>query len=405
MFVERSPFERLRVLLGSLPPGRDPIDLSIGSPAHAPPAFVAEVIQRNAHLFGPYPPIAGTPNLRRAMADWLDRRYRLGGLLRERGDVLPLSGSREGLVLAAVTARDLAGKPRPTLLFANPFYAAYPAAAHAIGATAVPLAAADGILPDFGSVAEAALDAAVALYVASPSNPEGRIASAADWHALFDRAERHGFLLFADECYSEIWRAAAGPPLGALEAAKGRPEALDRLLVFNSLSKRSNLAGLRAGLVAGGRRPVEAFREYRNQAGPQLATPLQEAAAAAWDDEAHVVENRRLYDAKFADAEGILGVAPPPGGFFLWLPADAFDGDDEAAAVALWRDAGVRALPGSYLALTPEEDKNPGRGFVRLALVADATVTREALGRVAGVMQRGRTRERDQFESVGGSPR
>lgn len=405
MFVAQSPFERLRSFLDGVAPGGTPIDLSVGSPQHAPPAFVAEVIVRNAASFAGYPPIAGTANLRRAMHDWLDRRYSLGGWLREAGDVLPLSGSREGLFLAAISARDLLGKANPTVLFANPFYATYPAAAHAIGATPVPLAAAAGVLPDWDSVPAAALDAAIAYYVASPSNPQGIVASAADWHALFDRAERHDFLVFADECYSEIYREAAGAPVGALEAARDRPEALDRLVVFNSLSKRSNLAGLRAGLIAGGRRTVAAIREFRNQAGPQVPTPLQEAAAAVWDDEAHVTENRRLYDTKFADAAAILGGPTPPGGFFLWLPADAFDGDDEEATLALWRGTGVKALPGSYLALTPEGDKNPGRGFVRLALVADATVTREALDRVRSVMQRGQQRERHQFESVGGSPR
>jgi len=391
MFSVQSPFERLRRALADIPPGAPPVDLSVGSPTHAPPPFVGDVIARHAHAFGGYPPITGTASFQRAVHDFLDRRYDLVGWLRENGTVLPLNGSREGLFLAAVSARDLAGKTRPAILFANPFYQTYPAAAHALGARPVPMAAARGVLPDWESVPGEALDDAVAYYVASPSNPEGECASIADWHEIFDRAERHGFFVFADECYSEVYREEAGPPTGALEAARERPDALARLFVFNSLSKRSNLAGLRVGLMAGAVETLAAVRDLRNQAGPQVPVPLQEAAAAVFDDEAHVIENRRLYDGKFAIAERLLsprfGPVTPPAGFFLWLPVE---GDDVQAAQLLWREAGVRAVPGSFLAATPDDAPNPGAGFVRLALVADAAQAAEALERVAAILDDGR---------------
>ena len=390
MFVAQSPFERLRLLLRDEAPGGNPIDLTVGSPRHAPPAFVPEVLAKHADGFGPYPPIAGTAEFRGAVHDWLDARYDLAGILREKGDVLPLNGSREGLTFAAFLARDLAAKERPAILFANPFYQAYPAAAHALGAQAVPLAAAPGsILPDFERVPQATLARAIAYYVASPSNPEGRVASLGDWHTLFDLAERHDFFVLADECYSELYREAAGPPVGALQAARDRPESLARLFVFNSLSKRSNLAGMRVGFVAGAAAPMAAMREFRNQAAPQVPTPLQAVAAAAYRDEVHVEENRRLYDEKFADAGRVLGKEfgqiVPRAGFFLWLPTG---GDDVALCRTLWREAGVRAVPGSYLAATPADGGNPGAGYVRFALVAAADQTREALGRVAELFAR-----------------
>jgi len=381
MFEKKSPFERLRALLEDTPPGAEPVDLTVGSPRHAPPAFVADVLAANAGEFMGYPQIVGTAAFRGAVHKWIDRRYALGGFLAEHGDVLPLSGSREGLFLGAALARDLKDKRDPVILFANPAYQTYPAAAQTIRAEAVPLAAADGgVLPDFDAVPDDVLDRAVGYYFASPSNPQGVSASVADWHALFDRAERHDFFIFADECYSEIYREAAGPPVGALEAARTRPGALERLLVFNSLSKRSNLAGLRAGFVAGSRDVIAAFKDYRNLVGPQVPAPLQAVAAAVYADEAHVVENRRLYDEKYALVPEILGLPVPSGGFFLWLPVN---GDDIDVTRALWRETGVRVVPGSYLALTPSGRKNPGRGFVRLALVADASVTREALSRIA----------------------
>ncbi|WP_420393600.1 aminotransferase class I/II-fold pyridoxal phosphate-dependent enzyme [Acuticoccus sp.] len=392
MFVAHSPFERLRRALADAPPGAPPIDLSIGSPTHPSPDFVPEVLARHAGEFVAYPPFEGTASFQRAVHDWLDRRYGLEGWFREAGVVLPTSGSRDGLFFSLVTVRDILEKPRPAVLFANPFYQAYPAAAHAIGAEPVPIAAADGIVPDFEAVPEATLDRAIAYYFGAPSNPAGAVATVADWHRLFDRAERHDFFLFADECYSEIYREAAGPPAGALQAARERPDALARLVVFNSLSKRSNLAGMRTGIVAAERELAASLKGLRQQAGPQVPTPLQEVAAAAFDDEAHVAANRRLYDAKFVDAEAALGPlfgpVTPPASFFLWLPVS----DDLEFAVRLWREAGVRVLPGRYLG-SGEGPANPGHGRVRLALVADAERTRGALARVGEAMDAPALRE------------
>ena len=390
MFMAQSPFERLRGVLAGTSPGATPVDLSIGSPTHAPPAYVADVITRHAGAFRGYPPIEGTPAFCRAVHGFLERRYGLAGWLGENGSVLPLNGSREGLFLTAVSAREFTGKAQPAILFANPFYQTYPAAAHALGARPVPMAAARGVLPDWDSVPDSALDDAICYYVASPSNPDGTCATIADWHEIFDRAERHNFFVFADECYSEVYRESAGPPPGALEAARTRPGALERLFVFNSLSKRSNLAGLRVGILAGAADRIAAVADFRNQVAPQVPVPLQEAAAVVFDDEDHAVQNRRLYDEKFAIADRHLaprfGSVTPPAGFFLWLPVA---GDDVEVARRLWQEAGVKIVPGSFLATTPEGGPNPGAGHVRLALVAGADEVETALERMAGVLDAG----------------
>ena len=382
-----SPFERLRRILGDPPEGVSIVDMSVGAPRHSPPAFIADVIAESAAAFRPYPPIVGNPNFQRAVHGWLDRRYRLDGWFRDAGALLPLSGSREGLVLSLVTVRDLLDKANPLVLYANPYYQAYLGAAHMIGAEAVPVRTPDAPspLPDFDAISDAVLDRAIAYYFGSPSNPMGAVATKADWHVLFDRAERHDFFLFADECYSEIYRERFGPPPGALEAAKERPEALKRLIVVNSLSKRSNLAGMRIGFVAGDRDVVDALKDMRNQIAPQVPLPLQDAAAAAYDDEAHVAENRRLYDEKFAAADEILGPlfgpVTPAGGFCLWLKVK----DDVAVTKALWRESGVKVIPGSLLA-SGEGADNPGTDRIRVAMVAPLDEAREGLGRIAELL-------------------
>ena len=389
-FEERGPFERLALLLEGIEPGADPVDMTVGGPKHPMPPFVGEAIAEALSSFRPYPAIDGTAAFRDAVHAWLDRRYGLGGFLRERGAVLPLSGSREGLFFAGIAARDHLKKPDPAVvLFANPFYQAYPAAAHAIGAEAVPLRAAgpDTVLPDLSSAPPGALDRAVALYVASPANPQGTVAAIEDWQALVALARRHDLMLFADECYSEIYRERAGPPPGVLAAAKAMGGGLDRVVAFNSLSKRSNLAGLRCGFAAGDPAFMDRFRRFRNQAGPQVPAPIQAVAVRALADEAHVAENRRLYDAKFAAADEILsdvfGPVVPEGGFFLWLDLSPVGGSDDVAfARELWAATGVRAVPGSYLALTGPDHNNPGDGFLRLALVDDLATVRRALVRL-----------------------
>ncbi|TVQ53744.1 MAG: aminotransferase class I/II-fold pyridoxal phosphate-dependent enzyme [Rhodobacteraceae bacterium] len=374
------PFPRLRALLDAHAPGAEPLSMAIGEPTHPYPAFVAETLAANAHLWGRYPPNEGTPDLRAAIADWLARRY--GAALDPDREVCALNGTREGLFGACLAlCPERKNGVRPTVLIPNPFYQCYAAAALAAGAEPVYVnaTAETGFLPDFAAVDPETLARTALVYVCSPANPQGAVATRDWWRALFALAERHDFRVLADECYSEIWRAA--PPPGALEAAEDR----ERVVAFHSLSKRSNLPGLRAGFCAGGAGAVAAIKRLRAYGGAPCPLPAQAAAAACWRDETHVVENRALYAGKWALADAILGGLPgyraPEAGFFLWVET----GDGEAAALALWRAHGVRVVPGAYFARrTPAGD--PGAGFIRVALVAPAAETRRGLEAIAAVL-------------------
>jgi aspartate/methionine/tyrosine aminotransferase len=388
-----SPFQRLADLLAPYAPGRAPINLTVGEPRHGVPAFVAPVLAREIDGFGRYPAIKGTEAFRRAVADWLERRFGLaaGAVDVERG-VLPLNGSREGLFYAALEARRRwkGTADRPAILLPNPFYQAYAAGAAAAGCEVVMVDAGPetGFLPDLAALPEALLARTVALYYASPANPQGAVASAADWRAAIDLARRHGFMLFADECYSEIYRDGH-PPVGVLAVAAETPEHFAGVVTFNSLSKRSNLPGLRCGFAAGDPDFLSRWVAFRNMAAPQVPGPVQAVAVAALADEAHVVENRRLYDAKFAAAERILGTrygyATPPGGFFLWLDVAALGGG-EAVALRLWREAGVRTIPGGYLSGPGLDGVNPGDRWLRIAMVESLALTEEALARIVDTL-------------------
>ena len=381
-------FPRLRALLDPHPPGPGldgaPIAMSIGEPTHPFPAFVNEVMAEAAAGYAKYPPNEGTPALREAIAGWLGRRY--GVALDPAREVLPLNGTREGLFMAclALCPETKAGAP-PAVLLPNPFYQCYAAAALSAGAEPVYVNATEetGHLPDFGALPPAVLDRAAIAFICSPANPQGAVADAAYWRRLFALAERHDFRVFADECYSEIWRDA--PPVGALEVARAGGVDPERVLAFHSLSKRSNLPGLRSGFVAGGPQAVAAALRLRSYGGAPCPLPAQAAAAAVWADEAHVVANRALYAEKYAIADDVLGGLPgyasPAAGFFLWLRV----ADGEAAAVRLWREAGVRALPGAYLSRDVGAG-DPGAAYLRLALVADARATRAGLEAVAAVL-------------------
>jgi aspartate/methionine/tyrosine aminotransferase len=387
-----SPFQRLASLLAGRSPGRPAIDLTIGEPRHAVPDFVAGVLASTTADFGRYPPIRGTAEFRDTVAGWLEHRYGLAGSIdRERG-VLPLNGSREGLFSAAIHAVRTAAGPkavRPTILIPNPFYAVYAAGAEAAGAEAVMLPAgpATGFLPDVSAVDPAVLERTVAVYFASPANPQGAVASLETWRGLVTLARQYGFLLFADECYSEIWRGA--PPPGVLQAADSLGGGYGAVVAFNSLSKRSNLPGLRCGFAAGDAAFLDDWATFRNVAAPQVPLPVQAVAVAALRDEEHVAENRRLYDRKFAAAEERLsarfGPVTPPGGFFLWLDVAGFGGGD-VAAIRLWEAAGVRVLPGAYLSADGPEGANPGADFIRLALVEAPERTDDALSRLSEVL-------------------
>jgi N-succinyldiaminopimelate aminotransferase len=384
----RSPFVRLAELIAGVAPGRPVIDLGVGEPRHPVPDFVGPVIAAHINEFGRYPRNEGTPQFRRAAADWAVRRYRLGRIPDPDREVLVLNGSREGLFLGAIAARrhvaNRAG--RPAILVPNPFYAAYSAGAAAADCEIVylPTARQTGFLPDLDALDGALLARTVAMFLATPSNPQGAVADLAYLQRAAAMARRYGFLLFCDECYSEIYTVA--PPAGALEAAG---DLFENVVLFQSLSKRSNLPGLRVGFVMGDHRFIAKFLELRNVAAPQVPIPIQEVAIAAFGDEAHVEANRDLYRQKFDMADQIIGdrygYRRPAGGFFLWLDVGPLGGS-EAAAAKLWRDAGVRVLPGRYIARDQADGSNPGADFIRVAMVHDKETTAEALHRIVAVL-------------------
>jgi aspartate/methionine/tyrosine aminotransferase len=385
---ERSPFARLTELLAPYQPGQKLINLSLGEPQHPIPPFVGEVLARNLADFGRYPASNGIPAFRAAAADWMSRRYRLPRAPDPDSEVLALNGSREGLFHAAIAAAAHVG-PRsgtPAILMPNPFYPAYAAGARGAGCEVVflPATRANGFLPDLDALDEKLLARTVAFYLASPANPQGAVATPAYFARLSELARRHGFMVLSDECYSEIYTRT--PPGSILENAGTD---FKNVVAFQSLSKRSNLPGLRVGFVAGDRAFIRRFHEWRNVAAPQVPMPLQHVAIAAYQDEAHVDENRRLYGLKFDHADTILGTRfgyrRPAGGFCAWLDVSAHGGDEQAA-IRLFRDGGVRVLPGSYLARSGADGTNPGAGYIRLALVQPADVTEEALKRMVAVL-------------------
>jgi len=384
----RSPFVRLAALLADIAPGRAAINLALGEPQHPIPPFVGSVIAAHVAQFGRYPPGKGTERFRRAAALCLGHRFALPRALDPETETVVLNGTREGLFLAALVAKGWvpprAG--RPAILLPNPFYAVYAAGAAAANCEPIYLDATvrSGFLPDLESVDTALLSRTVALYLASPSNPQGAVADRRYLAHAAALAQRFGFLLMSDECYSEIY--GGKPPPGVLEAAG--PD-FANVVAFHSLSKRSNLPGLRVGFAAGDSRFMASYGELRNIAAPQVPGPAQEVAVAALADEAHVAANRRLYAAKFALADAILGARygyrHPAGGFFLWLDVKA-QGGGEAAAVALWRQAGLRVLPGRYIAHDQIDGANPGADFIRVAMVQDQETTAEALHRLVAVL-------------------
>jgi len=343
--------------------------MAIGEPRHAFPDWVARVLADNVQGFGQYPANDGTPGLQQTIADWIARRY--GARVRAETQVLPLNGTREGLfnAMLALCPETKAGG-RPAVLIPNPFYQTYAAAALAVGATPVfvPATEATGNLPDYTSVQPKVLNRVAVVYICSPANPQGAVADREYWAELLALAERHDFRIFADECYSEIYRNA--PPPGAMQVAAECGADPDRVMIFHSLSKRSNLPGLRAGFAAGGVASIARMKQLRAYAGAPLPLPLQAVAEAAWRDEDHVTANRAFYAAKYALADRILGALPgyipPAAGFFLWLPVE----DGEAAALKLWRETGVRVLPGAYLA-HGTGDQMPGADRIRVAMVAE----------------------------------
>lgn len=384
------PFAALRALLAEVTPRLNaaPIAMSLGEPQHQPPPLLAGTVAAHAHEWNLYPPMAGTPELRAAVADWLTRRYRLAdGALSPDRHVLSLSGTKEGLYLAAMLAvpQQKAGA-RPVVLVPNPYYLVYNGAATMAGAEPVFLDAVreNGFMPDLDALPAATLERTALCYLCSPANPQGTIATLDYLKRAITLARRHDFVLAIDECYAEIYGGA--PPPGGLEACAALGEGFANVLVFHSLSKRSSAPGLRVGFVAGDPLLIGKFLNLRNYGGCQVPLPLQAAAAALWRDETHVIENRARYRRKFdlaaAALDGRAGFYRPQGGFYLWLDV----GDGERAAVALWREAAIRVLPGGYIARPGPGGDNPGERYIRLALVHDEATLETALARMRRVL-------------------
>ncbi|MFT6682941.1 MAG: aspartate/methionine/tyrosine aminotransferase [Loktanella salsilacus] len=370
---------RLRGLLDAVQPGGDPINMTIGDPQHPMPPFLADAMAAQIAGFGGYPNNDGAPALLDAISRWLNRRY---GVTVATNEIMALNGTREGLYNASMAlCPEVKNGQTPVILTPNPFYQVYAVAALSVGAEPVylPATADTGHLPDFDAVPADVLDRTAIAYICSPANPQGAVATEDYWRNLITLAEKHDFKIFADECYSEIYRGI--PPVGALQVAQAMGADPERVVIFHSLSKRSNLAGLRSGFCASGPKNIAAIRALRAYAGAPLPGPIQAVSALVWDDEDHVIASRALYAEKFDIADRIFGNVPgytsPEAGFFLWLPVP----DGEEAALTLWSQTGVRTLPGAYLS-RDVSGFNPGAGFIRVALCGPKSDVERGLTRL-----------------------
>jgi len=382
------PFERLRQLFAPVTPNpaQRHISLGIGEPKHATPPFIMQALSDalGTGLAG-YPATAGEPALRQACADWVQRRY--GLQLHAATQVLPVNGSREALFALTQTVIDPT-RPGATVVSPNPFYQIYEGAALLAGATPHFVASdpARNFAPDWDSVPPEVWARTQLVFVCSPGNPTGAVMPLSEWQKLLALSDQHGFVIASDECYSEIYFRDE-PPLGGLEAATQLGRGLDRLIAFTSLSKRSNVPGLRSGFVAGDAAILQQFLLYRTYHGSAMSPVVQAASIAAWGDEAHVVDNRNQYRTKFAQVTPVLAqvldVQLPDASFYLWAGVpEGWQGDDAAFAKALYEKEHVTVLPGSYLA-REVNGANPGRGRIRMALVAETAECLEAAERIA----------------------
>jgi len=373
-------FPRLRALLDPHEPGGPVLHMSIGEPKHPFPPWITQIITDTAEEFGRYPPNEGTPELRSAITGWLHRRY--GVTLDPETRVMGLNGTREGLynVGMALCPEEKRGQ-KPVVLMPNPFYQVYMISAISVGAEPVfvPATGQTGHLPDYAALPAEVLNRTALCYICSPANPQGAMADESYWRSLIGLAEKHDFQIVADECYAEIYRHA--PPVGALEVAARLGADPERVVSLHSLSKRSNLPGLRSGFVASGPQTIARLKQLRAYSGAPVPLPLQRVSEALWSDEQHVAENRALYAEKYALADDLLGhvpgYLPPQAGMFLWLPVE----DGEEAVLRLWQETGVRTLPGAYLSRETASG-NPGQGFLRVALVAPKQETEDGLIRI-----------------------
>jgi len=378
------PFQKLAALFSTVTPNQDyrAISLSIGEPKHDTPQFIKDALTDNLTGLANYPTTAGTDALRATIADWLVRRYEIPAP-DAKTQVLPVNGSREALFAFAQTVIDRT-QADPAVVCPNPFYQIYEGAALLAGATPYFLNTLpeDNFALNFAQLPEDVWQRTQLIYVCTPGNPTGRVMPLEEWKILFEMSDRYGFVIASDECYSEIYFET--PPLGALQAAQqlGRSN-YKNLVVFSSLSKRSNVPGMRSGFVAGDADVIAKFTLYRTYHGSAMNPVIQSASIAAWNDEVHVAENRRLYAEKFTRVveilKDVLPVTLPDASFYLWIRTPIAD---TAYAQALYRDYNVTVLPGSYLARSAQ-GINPGENFVRLALVAETSETVEAAHRIA----------------------
>ncbi len=381
------PFQRLRDLFaGTTPnPTFKTINLSIGEPKHATPQLIKEALVNNLAGLANYPTTVGSLALRSAISQWIARRYNLPALNPETS-ILPVNGSREALFAFAQVVIDRT-KNKPIVISPNPFYQIYEGAAFLAGAEPYFL----NTLPeneyamDFEQVPAEVLNRAQLVYVCSPGNPSGKVMSLAQWKVLFELSDLYGFVIAADECYAEIYFDEANPPLGALQAAHLLGRDYKNLVVFSSLSKRSNVPGMRSGFVAGDAKIIGAFTLYRTYHGCAMNPAVQAASEVAWNDDAHVIENRRLYTEKFKTVtpmlSSVLAIKMPDAAFYLWAKIKNPAITDTDFALKLYRDLNITVLPGSYLA-REAHGINPGQGFIRLALVASLDECLEAAKRI-----------------------
>ncbi|HSS46596.1 MAG TPA: succinyldiaminopimelate transaminase [Burkholderiales bacterium] len=381
------PFQKLAQLFEGITPNPDlaPINLSIGEPKHSAPEFIKKALADKLNGLANYPITRGSFNLREAIAAWLKRRFQLREISAE-NEILPVNGSREALFAFAQAVVD-SGAGQPMVVCPNPFYQIYEGAALLAGATPQFL----NLLPQhhyalhFKELDESIWRQTQLIYVCSPGNPSGSVMTLEEWEKLFKLSDQYGFTIASDECYSELYLDESNPPLGGLEAAQklGR-ERFPRQVAFGSLSKRSSVPGMRSGFAAGDAQIIKKFHLYRTYHGCAMSPPVQAASIAAWNDEAHVVENRRLYREKFARVTPLMkkwmpGLETPQGGFYLWAQTPL---PDTEFAWLLYRDYNVALLPGSYLA-REAHGINPGKNFVRVALVAPLAECVEAAERIA----------------------
>lgn len=384
------PFQKLKKLLADTTRNTSlkPVDLHIGEPKHSTPDFIRQTMIQQLDGLANYPTTQGSPALRQSIANWLMQRYHLPAINPET-EVIPVNGSREALFSFAQAVIDTTRSESPAVICPNPFYQIYEGAALLAGAKPqfINTAAEDHFRLNYAQLPEDVWKQAQLIYVCSPGNPTGSVMTMVEWQQLFELSDHYGFIIAADECYSEIYPDENNPPLGALEAAHrlGRT-GFSRLVAFNSLSKRSNVPGLRSGFVAGDAQILKKYLLYRTYQGCAMNPASQAASTAAWNDETHVVDNRRMYREKFSQVKnllaGTLAIQLPDASFYLWIKTPV---SDTEFTKLLYRDYNVTVLPGSYLGRSAR-GVNPGENFVRIALVAPLDACVDAAGRIKNLL-------------------